>query len=142
MGQTTQAVRNEDLAAIRELVAAAEREQNELEPFLALHTEEAAIVNIAGRRVLGKQAIREAMGAALASPLAKVFTKTEIVDIRPVSADVVLVSARKHVSDERDAEGTEKPAALPATGSLTYVVVRTGEGWRIASAQTTPLRVG
>ena len=29
-------------------------------------------------------------------------------------------------------------APLPATGRLTYVLVRTGDEWRIASAQTTP----
>ncbi|ASR39644.1 hypothetical protein BAY61_25120 [Prauserella marina] len=149
-----EAVRDEDLAAIRELVVAAQREQNELEPFLALHTDDAAIVNLAGRRVLGKQAIRDAMGAALASPLAKVFTRAEIVDVRLVSADVALVSCRKYVSDERDVEdieatgegpevaGAGKAGAMPTRASLTYVVVKTGDGWRIASAQTTPLLTG
>jgi hypothetical protein len=40
------------------------------------------IVNLAGRRVLGRDAFAEAMAGALASPLSGVQTSVEVVDIR------------------------------------------------------------
>jgi uncharacterized protein (TIGR02246 family) len=128
--------------AIRRTIAEAEAHQNDVEPFLALHTQAAAIVNIAGRRVLGKPAIKEAMSKALAGSLAQVLTKTEIEDIRFLRPDVALVSCIKHVSDQRepDATGAEAPA-LPSKGALTYVVTKEADTWRIASAQTTPVNV-
>ncbi|QFU93429.1 SgcJ/EcaC family oxidoreductase [Amycolatopsis sp. YIM 10] len=123
-----------DTDAIRQTIANAEKHQNDTDEFIALHTADALIVNIAGRRVLGRGAIREAMERALATPLAKVLTRTEIVDIRFTTPDVALVSCMKHVSDERE-DGGE----LPAKGSLTYVVAREGDDWKIALAQTTPI---
>ncbi|MGA6164145.1 YybH family protein [Amycolatopsis magusensis] len=123
-----------DTEAIRQVIANAEKHQNDLEEFVALHTADALIVNIAGRRVLGRAAIREAMAQALATPLAKVLTKTEIVDIRFTTPDVALVSCVKQVFDEREESG-----GLPARGSLTYVVAREGDDWKIAFAQTTPV---
>lgn len=130
-----EAMRNEsDVTAIRELIAAAERHQNEVEPFLALHTEDAVIVNIAGIRLLGRDALREAMTRALSTRLANVLTTTEVLDIRFARPDVAVVSCVKHVRDENP----DSTGSLPAAGSLTYVVVKQAEGWRIALAQTTP----
>ncbi|NJP93726.1 SgcJ/EcaC family oxidoreductase [Nonomuraea sp. FMUSA5-5] len=132
-----------DIAAIRSLVAEAEKHQNDVEPFIALHTADTAIVNIAGRRVAGKEALTKVMKAALESPLADVITRTEVADIRFVRPDVAIVTSMKRVFDGRDPEVRRDPrAALPAeSGWLTYVAVREEDGaWRIASAQTTPIR--
>ena len=135
----------DDDTAIRRTVAAAERHQNDLEPFLALHTPDALIVNVAGRRVLGRDAIRAAMQAALATPLAQVRTTSEVDDIRHPHPDVAIVSLTKHVHDERvDADADP----FPTTAHLTYVMARNPDvdadgsddaAWRIASAQTTPV---
>jgi uncharacterized protein (TIGR02246 family) len=127
--------RTADLEAIRRLVAGAVEYQNDPGPFLDLHTDEAIIVNIAGRRVLGKEALTEAMQAALSGPLADVTTTLEIEDIRFTGADVALVSAAKYVHDNR----ADPAGALPSRGSLTYVVRRDESAWRIALAQTTPV---
>lgn len=128
-------------AAIRRTVAEAEKHQNDVEPFIALHTADAVIVNIAGRRVLGREAIRQAMTQALASPLAKVFTKSEIDDVRFVRPDVAIVSCTEHVSDERDpSSSADDRGSLPETGRLTYVMVKEQDTWRVASAQTTPIK--
>ncbi|MFB4271153.1 SgcJ/EcaC family oxidoreductase [Nonomuraea sp. GTA35] len=133
---------NEDVAAIRRLVADAETHQNDLDPFVALHTADTAVVNIAGRRVAGRDALAKAMQAALESPLADVITRTEVADIRFVRPDVAIVASMKRVFDGRDPEVTRDPrAALPSTsGWLTYVAVKEDGAWRIASAQTTPIR--
>ena len=126
----------QDAAAIRRTIADVEKHQVNIDPFLALHTDDALIVNIAGRRVLGRDSIYEAMKTALDTQLAKVLTRIEIEDIRFITLDVAIVSCIKHVSDERD---TTSKNSLPAKGSLTYVMVREHDAWRIASAQTTPI---
>ncbi|MFI6293586.1 SgcJ/EcaC family oxidoreductase [Nonomuraea sp. NPDC050790] len=120
--------------AIRELVADASRHQSDPEPFLALHTDDTSIVNFGGRRVLGKEAVGQAMRAALATPLAKVVTSVEVADIRFVRPDVAIVGVRKKVSDERDGDSVHA-----TEGWLTYVVVENEGTWKIASAQTTPI---
>lgn len=124
----------QDLTAIRGLVAAVDRHQSDVAEFVDLHHPDLVLVNIAGRRVLGREALREAMTAGLKSPMAKVFTRLEIQDIRFIRPDVALVSCAKHVSDERG-EGS----AVPTRGSLTFTVVREPAGWEIAVAQTTPV---
>jgi uncharacterized protein (TIGR02246 family) len=123
------------LTEIHELVRRAQEAQFEPEPFLDLHTPGAVVVNIAGRRVLGRDALGEAMRAALASPLKDVVTTAEVHDVRPLAPDVALVSCTKRVEDARP----EPAADLPTVGALTYVVVHSGGRWRVASAQTTPI---
>lgn len=127
--------------AIRHAVREAERTQNDPDRFIPLHTPDVIVVNIAGRRVLGRERLHQAMKKALDSPLAQVLTKTDIEDIRFVRPDVAIVSCTKHVSDQRDASSEDALAEpLPLTGSLTYVLVKHDDAWRIALAQTTPIR--
>lgn len=120
--------------AIRGLVEALQATQSDTEPFVALHTPQTVLVNLGGRRVLGREDLRQAMESALATPLAKVTTTAEIQDIRFVRPDIAIVSCTKHVSDQRDT--TEK---IPTTASLTYVAVEDHGEWRVALAQTTPI---
>ena len=120
-------------AAIRALIAEAEAHQNDVERFIPLHTQDAVIVNIAGIRLLGREALRQAMTSALQTRLVNVITRTEVLEVRFLSPDAAIVSCIKHVSDENADSG-----ALPAQGSLTYVTVRLDGRWRIALAQTTP----
>jgi uncharacterized protein (TIGR02246 family) len=120
--------------AIRALVDEAEAHQLDPDPFLALHTDDAIVVNFGGRRVLGRAALEDAMRGALASPLAKVLTTFDVHDIRFVRPDVAIVSATKHVSDERGTDDT-----FASQGSTSFVVVDDGGTWRIALAQTTPI---
>jgi uncharacterized protein (TIGR02246 family) len=125
-----------DVDDLHQLIAAADKHQSDVERFVELHHPDVVLVNIAGRRVLGRAELRSAMAAALDSPLAQVLTRIEVQDVRFPHPDVALVSALKHVSDERDVS----TGALPSTGSVTYTAVRTGDGWQIAAVQTTPIR--
>jgi uncharacterized protein (TIGR02246 family) len=120
--------------AIRALVEEAATVQSDVDGFMRLLTEDVVIVNIAGRRVLGKAAMREAMSAARQTRLARVITRNELLDIRFARPDVAVVSVIKHVTDEN-----EDASAVPSQGSLTLVVVDEGDAWRIALAQTTPI---
>jgi uncharacterized protein (TIGR02246 family) len=121
---------------VSELVAAAVRHQSDTDAFLALHTDDVVLVNIAGRRVLGRDDLEAAMRGALASPLADVTTTVDIDDIRFLRPDVALVSCTKHVNDAR----AHPDDGLPPAGTMSYVVLHTGDRWQIALAQTTPVR--
>jgi uncharacterized protein (TIGR02246 family) len=134
---TTTAITAADKDAIRDLVALAQESQSEPEALLNLHTAEAAIVNLAGRRVVGREPFANAMAAALSSPLRDVLTTVEIDDIRLATPDVAIVSCTKTVHDGR--AGVDNPDRLDMVGALTYVTVRGDDGWRIALAQTTPI---
>ncbi|MBF6329094.1 SgcJ/EcaC family oxidoreductase [Nocardia transvalensis] len=125
----------EDEHAIRDLIALADRSQTEPAVLPGLHTEATVIVNFYGRRLFGRDAFESAMSAALGSPLRDVRTSVEIIDIRPLTSDAVLVSCLKTVHDRRP-DADPLPAA---TGALTYVTTRTPDGWKIALAQTTPI---
>ena len=135
---TTRDTTEERIDAIRKLIGDAEASQFDVEPLIALHTPDAIVVNFGGRRVLGRDTLERAMEQALASPLAKVVTTTEIHDVRFVRSDVAIISCTKHVSDQRDSTD-EGAQTLASRGSLTYVVVQDGGRWRIALAQTTPI---
>jgi len=125
------------VAAIHHLVADAERLQSDVEGFTGLLTDDAVIVNFGGRRVRGRDAIRDAMRTALESPLADVITQT-VEAVRFIRPDVAIVELVKLIDDRREAaDPTSRP--LADRGMLTFVVVERDGAWRIASAQTTPV---
>lgn len=124
---------------IRHVVRRAQELQSDPTSLMALHVPTAVVVNFPGRRVLGRDALREAMTAALASPLSSVRTSVEIIDVRFVTSDVAVVSCTKTIHDGRSADDMEAAALPSSAGALTYVVVRTDDAWRIALAQTTPI---
>lgn len=121
---------------IVELIATAARHQSDPDEFLALHTDEVVIVNIAGRRVIGREDFAAAMRSALNSPLADVTTTVEVDDVRFLRADVAIASCTKRVHDARP----ERADELPSVGAMSYVVAKAAVGWQIALAQTTPMR--
>ena len=125
--------------AIHRLVADTERQQNDVDGFTALLTEDAVIVNFGGRRVRGRAAIRDAMARALATPLADVITTQEVEEIRFLRPDIAIVECVKYVHDRRDPAAAGSGPPLRDRGMLTFVVVEHGGQWRIASAQTTPV---
>jgi len=124
---------NDEIEAIEHVVAEYQRHQSDPDSFLALHCETTVVVNIAGRRVLGKDELRRAMNAALNSPLAQVRTTLDVEDVRFPRPDVALVSAVKNVYDEREESG-----GLPTSGAYTMLMVKNDGEWRVTLAQTTP----
>jgi uncharacterized protein (TIGR02246 family) len=130
--------RAQDSAAIRRLVSDAETLQSDLEGYTRLLTDDVVIVNIAGRRVHGRDAIYQAMKAALATPLANVLTTHAIDSMVFLRPDVALVSCNKHVLDRREPSPGGDDPAFPLNAKLTFVVVKEQGNWLIASAQTTP----
>jgi uncharacterized protein (TIGR02246 family) len=125
--------------AIRRLIAAAEEHQSDTAKFIDLHRSDAVIVNLAGRRVIGRETLRPIMSAALDGPFAKVFTRIDVQDIQFLRPDVALVLCLKRISDQREVTSTEPGQELASSASLTFVVTREHDEWLIASAQTTPV---
>lgn len=124
-------------AAIEAMIAEYVKHQIDPDPFLALHTEDTVIVNVVGRRVLGKPDLRAAMTEALKTPLAQVRTTLDVEDIRFARPDVAVVSVIKRVHDERDEKAfTDK--GFPKNASMTMVLVKDNGDWRVAVAHTTP----
>lgn len=126
-----------DVQTVRDLINDATTAQNDPAALLPLHSPDAVVVNFGGRRILGRDAFGEAMGAALATPLRDVSTEVEIVDIRPVADGVVLASCLKRVRDQREAAADDPLRA--SDGALSYLLVRSNGGWQISLAQTTPI---
>ncbi|HYD59493.1 MAG TPA: SgcJ/EcaC family oxidoreductase [Noviherbaspirillum sp.] len=119
----------------RSIVKQTERFQDDANAFCSLLTEDAILVNAVGRRVVGRNAIRETMEVALATPLADVRTKHEFTGGRILSVDVAVVSMTKSVA--------APPDAHVSTGSKvesTLVLRRHGAEWKIAVAHNTLVR--
>jgi uncharacterized protein (TIGR02246 family) len=128
----------DEIVAIKQLVQDAARYQSDPDHFLPLHASDVVIVNFAGKRVVGRDALETAMRKALSGQLANVVTTNVVENILFLRPDVALVNCIKHVSDNRDP--INHKAALPAEkGALTYVLVKGQEGWKISLAQTTPM---
>lgn len=126
-----------DRDAIVRVVERAQDVQSDTDALMQLHTPGAVIVNLAGRRVIGREAFATAMKEALTSPLSRVRTSVEVLDVRLVTEDVAVVSCRKTVHDGRADVGGSDP--LSPQGALTYVLVRSENSWRISLAQTTAI---
>jgi uncharacterized protein (TIGR02246 family) len=124
-----------EIEAVRGVVEAADRLQSDADGFAGLLTPDVALVNFGGRRVLGRDNVHEAMRQALQTPMAQVYTRNELVDVRFPGPDVAVVSSIKHISDEREAAD----APLAQRGSMTFVLVKEDGRWLIALAQTTPI---
>jgi uncharacterized protein (TIGR02246 family) len=128
-----------NIDAIRAIVAATDTYQDDADGFTRLLTEDVVLVNLAGRRVFGREALRHAMSEALQTPMADVRTRNELVDVRFPRPGVAVASCVKHVSDERDPSAKDSDASWSGRASLTLVLVEEQGGWQIALAQTTPI---
>jgi uncharacterized protein (TIGR02246 family) len=128
----------QEIAAIRAVVADADTLQSDADGFVQLLTEDVALVNFGGRRVLGKDNVRQAMTEALKTPLADVYTRNEVMDVRFLRPDVAVVSSVKQIFDKRSPSATDPNAPPSAQGSMTFVLVKERHSWLIAVAQTTP----
>ncbi|MEN8652058.1 SgcJ/EcaC family oxidoreductase [Streptomyces sp. 21So2-11] len=127
-----------DEKRIRELVARSQAAQIDPDVLPGLHTSDLVLINVAGRRLFGRETFASAMAEAISSPLKDIRTELEVNDIRFATPDVAIVSLTKTIHDERSE--TEGSTELPIAGAMTYVMTRQGDDWRIAVAQTTPIQ--
>jgi uncharacterized protein (TIGR02246 family) len=124
--------KTEDISAILAVVAAMEQFQSDVDGFTGLLTEDVVLVNAVGRRVFGREAMRAAMAAALQTPLANVFSRNEVADVRFLRQDVAVVSGIKRLREEGGGSAAPGSKAI-----FSLVLVHEGEAWRIAVAHNT-----
>lgn len=128
-----------DVTLIRQVVADADRFQNDAGAFSGLLAPDVVLVNVAGTRLMGRESVRRTMEAALRTPLAGVVTRNVVEDITFLRPDVAVVSGVKIVfaraGDTLDDAVTESFRAR-----LTMVLTKQGDEWRIAVVQNTPIQ--
>lgn len=121
----------QDIFFIQQVVADAEQFQNDPEKFCQLLTNNVAIVNIAGLRIIGRDKFYKTMKKAVNTPLVNIITKNEVVNIIFVRSDVAVVSCIKSIVKK----GSLQLDASKA--SLTFTMVKEQGKWLIATAQST-----
>ena len=135
----TTMAQDEVIVPIRSVIAQADRLQSDADGFAQLLTEDVALVNFGGRRVLGRDNVQQAMRQALETPFAQVYTKNEVIDVRFLRPDVAVVSCVKQIFDEREPSERDSDTVLSMRGSATFVLASDQGLWRIALVQTTPI---
>ncbi len=128
--------REEEVQSINQLIADAERFQNDPDKYSQLHTEDAIIVNVAGRRIIGRDAFYQVMKEAVKTTLVDVPTKTDIKNITFIRSDVAIVSCLKLIADNRDIREKDK-FEEGSKANQTFVATKEHGNWSIAMAQST-----
>jgi uncharacterized protein (TIGR02246 family) len=118
-----------DLTLIRQVVADAERFQNDPDRFAELLAADAHLVNVVGYRVTGRDEIHRIMSEAVKTALSEISTRHELHTIRFLKEDVALVACTKYISSGK---GNEETRAV-----LTFVMTKQNGNWLISSAQNT-----
>jgi uncharacterized protein (TIGR02246 family) len=126
------APRQQDLRAIQQVVADAERYQSDPEAFCRLLTQDATLINVVGVRLEGRDSVQRAMEEAMRTPLADVHTSNEVEHIAFLRPDVAVMTGTKRVSIERD--GSLEPQTQ---ARLTFVLVKEDGSWLVALIQNT-----
>jgi len=121
-----------DLSLIRQLVADAERFQNDPDKFAQLLSEDAHLVNVAGYRVDGRNEIYNLMSAAAKTSLADIITRHELLEIKLIKDDVALAKCIKYIYIKEGNRLKEDSRAV-----LTFLMIKNNGTWQIASAQNT-----
>jgi uncharacterized protein (TIGR02246 family) len=124
-------------AAAAQAVAAAmvdDWNRHDMKKFAALFTEDAQFVNVIGLWWRGRSEIQkqhEALHATRMRNSHLVSIETSVQLLRP---DVAVVHTRWQLTGDTGIDGVTLPMRQ---GVMSLVIVRTGKGWRIASAQNT-----
>lgn len=135
--QTSTPVREHDLAAVRAVPQQITQAwaANDADAFAEVFTDDARLILPGGVFCAGRDAIRSFMAGAYAGPYRGTRVFGEPIDVRAVTADVVLLVTKGGVLAPGDTSVAEGRAVR-----ATWVLLRDGDGWRISSYQNTPLR--
>lgn len=131
--------KEQDRNSIKQLVADAEKFQNDPNEYTQLHTEDTIIINVAGRRITGREKFHQVMKEAVNTTLVDVPTKMDVKNITFIRPDVAVVSCIKHIFDNRDMSNEDR-FEKDSKANLTFMMVKEQEQWLIASAQSTLIR--
>ena len=106
----------------------------------ALFDEDAEFVNVVGLWWHDRDAIRRAHAYGLARIFQHSTLRVGVVRLKHLRDDVTIVHARMHLEGQTPVGGAGAPR--PRTNIFSFVVHRTAEGWRCASAHNTDVVPG
>jgi uncharacterized protein (TIGR02246 family) len=101
-----------------------------------LFDDDAVFVNVRGSVMRGRTGVASGHSVAFRGPLAGSTFQFDVVEVRPVRDDVVVVLAHCHRGRLPDAPPTTGPAIETL---LQLVASRGGEGWQIVAAANVPV---
>ena len=101
----------------------------------SLFDEDAEFVNVVGLWWHDREAIRKAHAYGLERIFNRSTLRLGITRVKRLSDDVAVVHARMHLEGQTSVDGVVSPGAR--TNIFSFVVHRTPEGWRCASAHNT-----
>lgn len=127
----------QDIDAIKQVVADAERFQNDPDNFAQLLTEDVILINFTGIRLMGRDAVYDAMTQAVATALVSILTTQEVEHIKFLRPDVAIMTGMKSiVADTEDVDFVSKGEQA----RLTFVLVKHNGKWLVSFIQNTPIR--
>ena len=106
----------------------------------ALFDEDAEFVNVVGLWWHDREAIREAHAYGLTRIFQHSTLRLGVVRVKRLSDDVAVVHARMHLEGQTPVGAAVVPQ--PRTNIISFVVHRTPDGWRCASAHNTDVIPG
>lgn len=106
----------------------------------SLFDEDAEFVNVVGLWWHDREAIRKAHAYGLTRIFSDSTLRVGIVRVKPLSDTIAVVHARMHLEGQTPVEHVGRPR--PRTNIFSFVVHRTSEGWRCASAHNTDVVPG
>jgi uncharacterized protein (TIGR02246 family) len=106
----------------------------------SIFDEDAEFVNVTGLWWHDREAIRKAHAYGLARIFDRSTLRLGAVRVKMLSDDVAVVHARMTLSGQTPVDGVASPGTR--TNVFSFVVHRTAEGWRCASAQNTDVVPG
>ena len=124
----------EDVAAIRQVIADAERafNTNAADLLVEHFAENVTAVGVTGAQLDGRAAVREASEKLFAGPLRDQRARYELADVRFVRPEVALAHKRATAIDV-----TGAPLSVGHSMTALYVLVRANGRWWVVARQNT-----
>lgn len=110
------------------------------ETLASIFDEDADFVNVVGLWWEDRAAIERAHAYGLTRIFDRSTLKLGRVKVKRLSEDIAVVHARMRLREQTPVDDVQRPR--PRTTILSFVVHRTSEGWRCASAQNTDVVPG
>ncbi|HET7564819.1 MAG TPA: SgcJ/EcaC family oxidoreductase [Gemmatimonadaceae bacterium] len=114
--------------------------QRDPDALASLFDADAEFVNVIGLWWHDREAIRKAHAYGLERIFNRSVLRAGAVRVKSLSEDVAVVHTRMHLEGQTSVEGIAQPQ--PRRTIFSFVVHRTADGWRCASAQNTDVVPG
>jgi uncharacterized protein (TIGR02246 family) len=111
---------------------------HDMTAMAALFAEDADFVNVGGMHWKGRDQIRKEHARSHELQFKESVLTVENVSVRFLKPDVALAHIEWWMKGDRDPDGTSRP---PREGVMSWVLVKRGGVWRVASSHNTNVRI-